>query len=77
MKNIAWVAYADTWMEFFKRCMDRKAETEEERVKILIELAQEGRMKSVTATNKTKEEYIRDKAKHFRVMRIKKDDNAK
>lgn len=73
-KTVAWTMTAGTAMEFFRRCHERKANTEQERVKILIELSQEGQMKSVVATSKTKEEYIKDKSRHFKVLRIKKDE---
>lgn len=76
MKVIAWTMTADTATEFFKRCHERGANTEPERVKILAELAEEGRMTSVVATNKTKEEYIKDKAKHFNVLKVTKKDEA-
>lgn len=66
----------DTALEFYRRCIERKAETEPEKVKILIELAQEGRMKSVTATDKTRRAFIEDKARHFRVLEIKKKDET-
>ena len=33
-------------------------------------------MTNVTATNKTKKEYIEDKARHFNVMEARKDDEA-
>lgn len=78
VKNIAWTMNVDTALEFYKRCIERNAKTEREKVAILTELAQEGRMASVVATNKTREEYVEDKAKHFRVLKItKKDDNAR
>jgi len=73
-KNIAWTMSVDTAMEFWKRCIERKADTEKERIKILAELAEEGRMQNVVATNKTKEEYIQDKAKHFKLLRIDKNE---
>ena len=76
MKTVAWTMTADTAMEFFRRCQERNANTEEERVKILIELAKEGQMTNATATNKTKKEYIEDKARHFNVMEARKDDEA-
>lgn len=69
-KTVAWTMTADTAMEFFKRCHKRGANTEPERVKILIELAQEGQMKSVVATSKTKDEYMADKARHFKVLKV-------
>lgn len=72
MKHIAWTMSVDTALEFYKRCMERNATTEKEKVEILTELAQEGRMQSVTATDKTKDEYIADKAKHFKVLKIEK-----
>lgn len=76
MKTIAWTMDSATAMEFFKRCMERKAETEPERAKILMELAKEGRMKSVVATNKTREEYVKDKAKHFKILRVGRRDKC-
>lgn len=72
MRHLAWTMTADIAMEFFKRCQERGANTEPERVEILAELAKEGKMQSVVATNKTKEEYIEDKAKHFKVLKIGK-----
>lgn len=73
MKTVAWTMTADTAMEFFKRCHERGANTEPERVKILIELAQEGQMKSVVASKKTKDEFLKDKSRRFRVLKIKKE----
>lgn len=70
----AWTMTVDTALEFYARCRDRGAKTEEERVKILVELAEEGKMKTVVASNKTKEEYIEDKAKHFNLLRMDKKD---
>lgn len=77
MKHIAWTMSVDTALEFYKRCIERKAETEQEKVAILTELAQEGRMKSVVATNKTQEEFINDKSRHFKILHIKKDDSSR
>lgn len=74
MKTIAWTMTAATAMEFFRRCQERGAKTEPERANILAELAEEGKMKSVVLTSKTKEEYIADKAKHFNVLKVEKKD---
>lgn len=71
-KTIAWTMTSETAMEFFKRCQARGADTEQERIKILMELAQEGQMTSVVATGKTKDEYIKDKAKHFKILKVGK-----
>lgn len=72
MKTIAWTMTAETAMEFFKRCAERGAISESDRVKILAELAQEGRMNSVVGSDKTQEEYIMDKAKQFKILKIEK-----
>ena len=72
MKNVAWTMSVDTALEFYRRCIERNAKTEQEKVAILTELAQEGRMTSVTVTNKTKQEFIDDKAKHFKVLEIRR-----
>ena len=75
-KTVAWTMTADTAMEFYKRCMDRNANTEEEKVKILVELAEEGKMDHVVATDKTKEEYIAHKAKHYNIIEARKKDET-
>lgn len=71
-KSIAWTMTADTAMEFFKRCMQTGAKTEKEKVEILIDLAREGQMTNVVVTGKSREDYIKEKAKHFKILRIKK-----
>lgn len=72
MKNIAWTMTPDTALEFYRRCIERGIKTEKEKVAILKELAREGLMTSVVATNKTQAEFIKDKAKHFNIVKIKK-----
>jgi len=76
MKTIAWTMTVDTAMEFFKRCDERGANTEQERIAILVELAQEGQMQNVVATNKSRDEYIQEKAKHFKVLDASKRDET-
>lgn len=70
MKTVAWTVTAEIAMEFFKRCHKRGAKTEQERVKILVELAEEGKMNSVVVTSKSKDEYIKDKARHFKILKV-------
>lgn len=72
MGTIAWTMTADVAMEFFKRCHERKAESEKERMVILAELAKEGQMTGVTVSKKSKDEYIAEKAKHFKVLKVEK-----
>jgi hypothetical protein len=74
MKSIAWTMTADIAMEFFKRCQEREAKTEQERVEILVELAEEGKMSNVVVTKKSKDEYVKDKARHFNVLEINGED---
>jgi hypothetical protein len=55
----------DTALEFYTRCREQNAQTLEERNKILLELVEEGRIQSVIATNRTKEQIAEDAAKHY------------
>lgn len=58
--------------EFYRRCTERKAVTQEERTNILIELAKEGQMKAVMETKRTPEQVAKDLAKNFgKVLFIK------
>lgn len=65
--------------EFWRRVIERKADTEKERAVILFEMAEEGLMNSVSATNRSKDEYIQDLSKEFRVLNVtsKKTDSGK
>jgi len=76
MKTIAWEMTVEVAMEFYKRCIEQKAETESEKVKVLRQLMEEGKMTRVTTTKKSKEEYIRDKAKHFKILRVGRNDET-
>lgn len=72
MSTAKWIMTAEVAMEFFKRCYEQKANTEVARTRILIDLAGEGKMTSVSLTNKNKEEAIKDVAKAYgKVLHIK------
>lgn len=58
----------DSAQEFFRRVDEQNANTEEDRAKILYEMAEEGRVMSVTQTNRTEEEYVADLKKNFGVV---------
>lgn len=58
----------DTACEFYRRAAAAKAETEEARTKILIQMVEEGLITTVVQTNRTKEEYVSDLAKNFEVL---------
>lgn len=54
--------------EFWKRVIEQKADTPLDREKILIQMANEGLMMSVSATSRTKEQYVTDLSKEFKVL---------
>jgi hypothetical protein len=56
---------AATALEFWERVIAKKAETLEERNAILLELVHEGRIQSVIATERTKEQIVKDVVKHY------------
>lgn len=61
--TVMWELDVATLEEFYKRVALKGAQTEQEKVAILIQLAKEGRIKNAFATNRTKEEIIKDKTK--------------
>ena len=61
-------------MEFYRRCMERKAMIELEKHNILMEMVHEGLIKNVVVTKKSKEEYIKHLSKHFNVLDSRKED---
>lgn len=60
----------DTALIFWQRVKERGADTVEEREEILLEMAREGLVTRVTKTNRTKEEYIKDLARHNKVLKV-------
>jgi hypothetical protein len=66
-KTLIWTMDIDTLEEFYVRATERNAQTEEEKAQILLELAQEGRMKSVSSTARSKDQIISDLKKNFNV----------
>lgn len=58
----------ETAMEFYRRVEQYEANTEKERHAILIQMVQEGLIKGVTATERTKQEYVSDLKKNFNVL---------
>lgn len=57
---------------FYSVCEELKADTEEERVRILQSMAQLGMLKNIVEIQKTKEEYIAHLRKHFKVTDLTK-----
>jgi hypothetical protein len=62
---------AETALEFFERVQKLEEDTEENRIKILMDMAREGKKIAASQTNRTKEEVIQDKAKHGRILYVK------
>jgi hypothetical protein len=68
---------AEIALEFFERVKELKEDTEENRIKILMDMAREGKKIAASQTNRTKEEVIQDKAKHGRVLYVKNPEETK
>lgn len=54
--------------EFYRRCAERGANTEETRTALLLEMAKEGLIDGLTHTNRTKEQYIKDISREQNVL---------
>jgi len=66
---------AETALTFYERCDEREAHTEEQRVKIITEMVEEGYNISISKTNRTKDQYVKDLAKEFKVMSIDQENS--
>ena len=78
MKNLMFHMNIDTDLEFFTRVKDieeseKRVLDERERTEILAQMATEGLIKTVIETGRTKEQNIRDTAKHGKTLYIKSD----
>lgn len=51
--------------EFWVKVKERNLETEEQRKDLLLEMAKEGKIKSVVQTRRTKEEIVKDYKKNY------------
>jgi signal recognition particle GTPase len=71
---IVWRMTADTAMKFYERCVERNAQTEEERVQILKELKDE--MLSVSVTKRTTEQLIEDLKQHGDILVVRPNGSA-
>lgn len=73
MGNIAWMMSVETALEFYRRCIARKiTPNSPDGTAILADLAREGKMTNVVETAKSKEDYIKDKAKHYKILKVSK-----
>jgi hypothetical protein len=77
MAVIQWIMNAETALIFYERKAALGAVTENECAAILLEMAKEGLIKSVIATERSKEEVIQDLAKNYgSILHLKGDTNA-
>lgn len=67
--HLMWEMNLDVLEEFYRRSIERNAESEKEKMDILLELAEEGRMNRVTATKRSKEQIIADLKKNFNAVK--------
>lgn len=64
-KTLMFEMTVEVAQEFYRRCIDRNAQTREEKTEILIELAKEGQMRSVMQTDRTPDQVAKDMSKNF------------
>jgi hypothetical protein len=62
---------------FFELCQELKADTEEKRVAVLEAMAELGQIGFIVDSPKTKDEYVKHLAKHFKVLDISTKETQK
>lgn len=72
----------DTAIIFYERVaakelLYKRLLNEEERTKLLFEMAEAGLIQSIIGTDRTKEEIIKDSAKHGKVLHVDAEGNQK
>ena len=70
-KQVLFMMSVDTGLLFYERVIKWGAKTPKEKELILKLLAEEGQMKNVVQTSRTREEVVQDFAKEFKVLDIK------
>lgn len=63
-------------LEFFERVQKLLVDNEEERTKLLIQMANEGKKIAISKTERTKEQVIKDYSKHGKVLYIKGEEHG-
>lgn len=64
---------AEIFLEFFKRAKEQNISSEQDRIKILLDMVREGYEISVMRSNKTPEQWVKDYSKHGKVLWVKPD----
>ena len=57
-------------LEFWERVHAEHLISEEDRQKLLLKMSREGKMLGVSETKRTKEQYLMDMAKEFRILDV-------
>jgi len=70
-KRVIWQMSCAKAIEFFEICEAREAVTEEEKIKILVEMGKQGKLQRVWATKKSKEEFIKHLSREHKVLHVK------
>ncbi len=68
---LAWTLTAENAQLFFELCIELKADNEIKRVQILREMARLGKIKGLTKTPMTRQQYLEHLGKNFKVAEIK------
>lgn len=62
--------------EFWRRAIEQKADTEEERMLILVDMANEGYKISISETSRTDEQIITDLQRHYKDILVLQSDDS-
>lgn len=73
MGTTAFMMTVDQALVFFQLCHDLKLETEEERVTLLSAMAKQGSVKNVWQTGRDQDQFVKDMARNYKILRVKKD----
>ncbi len=61
--------------EFFRRVSLLEEDNEMNREKILFQMGQEGLIKRISSTNRTKEQYIKDISREYKILDVTKHED--
>lgn len=63
--TIQFIASADVYLEFFERIKDLPEDNEASRVKLLFQMAKEGKNIAISKTSRTREQIVEDYKKNY------------
>lgn len=71
MNTTAFQITPEQGMLFFQICMELNLNTEEERTVLLHELAKHGQVERFWTTKRSKERFLTDLSRHFKILQLK------